>query len=284
MKPLRSCRWATLLCLLAVAWGGGIASADEPSGTVEETFAYPLRPGESLPVVARIFRVPAEELARRNGIEDTTRLQVGQVIQVPNGFAREAAELRAERDRLRRDGAGAGRELAERDGRIADLETRLAALASEKAALAAALAATEDWRQRALALAALLALAVLWAVKSRFDRARFAWKNRTLVTENAALAEAKDTYRRVAAQVELRYQRLYGGRQEFASEFISEGIERIRRAYKDGSREIESLLRTLEAERELRAHPLARLRAAAARLFHVPARELPAAEAQDHAS
>src|SRR6266478_2023022 len=66
----------------------------------EEFFEYRLRPGESLSEVGRLFRLPVEELAQLNRIADPTRLQAGQLVKVPNIFARQVAQIQAERNRF----------------------------------------------------------------------------------------------------------------------------------------------------------------------------------------
>jgi hypothetical protein len=52
----------------------------------------------------------------------------------------------------------------------------------------------------------------------------------------------KERYRQAAAQLELRYQKLYGGRAEPVSGTVRDGMDRIRAAFGEGSAEIERQL------------------------------------------
>ena len=85
MVPLRFVLGVSLLWVLVAPLGarGESPSALEPDAARDEFFSYPLRSGESLNDVARIFRVPAQELATINRITDPNRLQLGQIIRVP---------------------------------------------------------------------------------------------------------------------------------------------------------------------------------------------------------
>jgi LysM repeat protein len=53
-----------------------------PSSQAEST-VYVVAPGDTLGIIARRFGVTVEELARLNGIEDTSRLQVNQRLLIP---------------------------------------------------------------------------------------------------------------------------------------------------------------------------------------------------------
>jgi murein DD-endopeptidase MepM/ murein hydrolase activator NlpD len=46
---------------------------------------YRIQPGDNLYRIGQRFGVPAEQIARENGIDDVTNIQVGQVIWVPGG-------------------------------------------------------------------------------------------------------------------------------------------------------------------------------------------------------
>src|SRR5687767_6775099 len=63
----------------------------EAAGDRDGLFRYPLRPNESLNEVSRIFGVPVSELIEINRIGDPNRLRSGQVIVIPDFYAREAA-------------------------------------------------------------------------------------------------------------------------------------------------------------------------------------------------
>jgi murein DD-endopeptidase MepM/ murein hydrolase activator NlpD len=271
--------WTASLCVLTVASSRLDAytesSPQAASSRAEQAyFSYPLRAGESLNDVARIFRVPAEELAALNQIRDPSRLQIGQMLRVPDGFAQEAAELRAERERLLGEKQRTDRESDARRRAIAGLETQLREVQAEKNAVAAELAANVQWHRAAMLVSILLLCALAWGVKSRFDRANLARRQRVLRAENAALMAAKDKYRQAASQLELRYQNLYAQKSDEPVPYaVAEGVERIGRAFKEGSSEVERRLAEFRVEREQKGEALRGGERMRARLFH-PVREL----------
>jgi murein DD-endopeptidase MepM/ murein hydrolase activator NlpD len=251
--PLRFALWITglvLAALLALGQGPSYAADDASGAYPSDSFSYPLRAGESLSDVARIFRVPVDELIERNAIRDPSRLQLGQTLRVPNAFAREIGDLRAERDRLSAQKDEAERESAARQRGAAALETQLRQAEAERDAVSRELAATAHWQKAATMLAVLLVGALLWAVRSRLESTVMARKQEALSTENAALMVAKEKYRQAAAQLELRYQGLYGRRREPLAYAIAEGIERLQRAFTEGTLEIERLLGQIRTQRE----------------------------------
>jgi LysM repeat protein len=274
MRLLRFAFWAALLCLLTVASSQLGAYTEPPpraasSGAESAYFSYPLRAGESLNDVARIFRVPAEQLAALNQIRDPNRLQIGQTLRVPDVFAEEAAELRAERERLLGEKQRSDRESDARSRTIAGLETQLRQLQAEKNAVAAELAANVQWHKTAILASILLLGALAWGLKSRIDRANLARRQRILKAENAALIVAKDRYRQAASQLELRYQNLYANKSDEPVPYsVAEGIERLARAFNEGSGEIERLFADLKGSRKQQGKAPPGEEKVRARLFH----------------
>jgi LysM repeat protein len=246
--------------------------AQEVAPPAADTFAYPLRAGESLGDVARIFRVPVPDLLTLNRIQDANRLQLGQVLRVPDAFAREAAELRAREQSLVAEKSAALRKARESEQTLAAREAQLRQTEAERDGLQRALAANASWQRAATMLLGLLAAAILWALKSHLQTAWMARRQRLLTAENESLRVVKDRYRLAAAQLELRYQSLYGKRRELLAYSIAEGLERLQRAFSDGTNQMERLLAQFSAEsaRYARATEGSRARAW---LFH-PLREL----------
>src|SRR5262249_54756794 len=140
----------------------------------EEFFEYRLRPGESLGEVARVFHLPAEELARLNHITDPTRLQTGQLVKVPNAFARQVAQAQAERNRLAAEKQQLTGALAEQQRKLAALEAELGTVREEKVALTHELGATQQWKQGLLSLGVAFLGVLVWSLKLRGERARLA--------------------------------------------------------------------------------------------------------------
>ena len=252
MVPLRFVLGVSLLWVLVAPLGarGESPSALEPDAARDEFFSYPLRSGESLNDVARIFRVPAQELATINRITDPNRLQLGQIIRVPNGFARETAELRAERQQLLEQKSRTAQDVQAQSRAAAAIETQLRQLQSEKDFVARELATMVRWRKTATGALVLFFVALAWALKSLLERAKLARKHKSLAAENAALAAAKEKYRQAAGQLELRYQNLYRGKGDPAKITVADGISKLRSVFGEGSAQIEGLLMQIRVERE----------------------------------
>jgi LysM repeat protein len=248
--PLRFAFWVLLwLSTLPGAVGARAFADDTTSAAADEFFLYPVRAGESLSDVAHVFHVSVQDLLAINHLADVDYLQIGQTIRIPNGFARETAALRADQARVLEEKRRAERESAERQRALLDLQTRQRQLEVERNALAAELASVAGWRVTAKGALVLFLLSLAWAFKSRIERARAARRHVVVAAQNVALSAAKERYRQAAAQLELRYQKLYGGPGDPASVTVRDGIERIRAAFGEGSAEIERQLARFEGQR-----------------------------------
>ena len=250
IMPLRFTLWVTLwlLTIPGAAVTRAIAEVP-PSGAADEFFLYAVRPGESLSDVARTFHVSVQDLTAINHLAEVDYLQIGQTIRVPNGFARETAELRAEHTRVLGEKRRVERESAERQRALASLQERERQLEAEKSATSAELAAMVGWRNVAKIALGVCLLALGWGLKSSVERARLSRRHAVVAAQNAALVVAKERYRQAVAHLELRYQKLYGGLRDPAFHTVEDGIERISAAFGEGSAEIERLLARLEGER-----------------------------------
>jgi len=248
--PLRFAFWILLwLSTLPGVVGARALADDTTSAAVDEFFLYPVRAGESLSDVAHVFHVSVQDLLAINHLADVDYLQIGQTIRIPNGFARETAALRADQARVLEEKRRAERESAERQRALLDLQTRQSQLELERNVLTAELAAVGGWRVTAKIALALFLLSLAWAFKTRIERARAARKHVVVAAQNVALSAAKERYRQAAAQLELRYQKLYGGPGDPASVTVRDGVERIRAAFDEGSAEIERQLARFEGQR-----------------------------------
>jgi len=260
--------WALLLW--PVGWAAAESQGQPPTaGQVQEEFLeYRLRPGESLGDVARLFHLSVEELAQINRITDPTRLQAGQPLKVPNGFARQAAQLQGERNRLLAEKEQTAREMEGLRQTRAALEAALHRTEEEKTTLTSQLAATPQWQRGALALAVLLLGIFGWGLKLRGERAKLTRKLTVLMQENTALTVAKEKYRQAVAQVELRYQKLYSARAEVPAQFVAEGTAILARSFAEGCTQMEQLLTNIKTEREKEEQILQAEQQALDRLFH----------------
>jgi LysM repeat protein len=216
----------------------------------EEFLSYPLRSGEALSDVARLFRVPVEELIQINHVTDPSRLQVGQVLKVPNAFARQVSQLQKERDQLTGEKEQLQRATKTNQTTLAQLQAEIRRLEEENSSLSAHLAATAWWRRGAFLFAGMLVVALCWGLSLRRNQGSFAKHLATLTEENTALAAAKEKYRQAAAQVELRYQKLYRAEKEVPEKFIQDGITLLERAFNEGSARLEQILMSIRTEHE----------------------------------
>src|ERR1041385_7056313 len=190
MSRLRSVLWTSSFCL-AMCLRETAAAADSP----EQFFSYPLRAGESLSGVSRVFGVPVDKLIELNQILEPGQLQLGHTLKVPNSeanaFAREAGALRSERDRLLEEKREAEGQSAERQQAMAKMESRLHQLEAEKAALGREVTTKASWENAAKLLSFVLLAVFCWALKARTDRVIVKRKLSMLAAENAVLAAAR---------------------------------------------------------------------------------------------
>jgi len=242
--------WA--LITVPVGWAT-VYGQETPTGTdqvQEEFFEYRLRPGESLSDVARVFRLPVGELAQLNRIADPTRLQAGQLLKVPNTFARQVAQAQAERNRSAAEKDQADGALREQQRKVTALAAELGAAREEKITLTRELATTLQWKEGALSLAVLFLGVLVWGLKLRAECARLSRQLTALTQETAALHTAKDKYRQAVAQLEFRYQKLVSNRTPISPPFVTEGVSLLARAFNEGGAHLEQLLAEITAERE----------------------------------
>lgn len=268
VRPWSWVLWA--LVSLPVGWATVYGQNTPPASdqVQEEFFEYRLRPGESLGEVARVFHLPAEELARLNRIADPTRLQAGQLLKVPNVFARQIAQIQAERDRLATEKNQLAATLAEQQRKSAVLETQLNTVGEEKIALSRELTTILQWKQGLLALAVAFLGVLVWGLKLRGERARLARHLTALTQENTALNTAKDKYRQAVAQVEFRYQKLVSNRTPVSPPFVQEGVNSLARVFSEGAAHLEQLLTHITTEREREEQILRTEQKVFAAVFH----------------
>lgn len=72
---------------MLIADTGDAATLVETAVGETPTAAYVVQPGDTLEAIGRRFGIPWLAIARLNGIEDPTRLQVGQVLDLPGATA-----------------------------------------------------------------------------------------------------------------------------------------------------------------------------------------------------
>jgi len=246
----------SLLSAVVIVAGGGSPACGQPQGAPpqpDEALEYRLHTGESLADIARVFHLAPDDLAQANGITDPTRLQIGQPLKIPNVFARQAAQLRAERDGLAGDKAQLVHQLAAQAQGLAAKEEQLRHHEREQAAVARELARAGYWQGGVYLLTALFLGALGWGVGLRYERDRLTRRLSLLAHENAALGVAREKYRQAVAHLELRYQHLTSPRGGSAT-CVTEGKAVLSRTFTEGSARLEELLTALQALREKGDH------------------------------
>lgn len=239
-----------LFVLLSFPPAYGQSSNAVPGQPQAEFLEYRIRQGEALGDVSRLFRIPVTELAQLNGISDLTRLQVGQIVKIPNIFARQVAELQKERTILVAEKAQVARQLREEQHARTTKEQLLRKTEASNDALARELAAVGQWRRGAQVLSLMLLGVFAWGLLINKDRAGRGRQIATLKQENLALEVAKEKYRIAAAQLEFRYQKLYSGRSEQPSQLATEGATLLTQTFAVGSAQLEHYLAAIKTERE----------------------------------
>jgi hypothetical protein len=221
---------ASAACAL-VLWPFSANAARPTEADAETTLRYELRAGDDPSRVAQMFRIPLDELLRRNGIRDPSRLKVGTVLDIPDPRATLVRDLRTEQDRLRAEVAAVHDAVDREQARVARLESDLRRTAGDRDALAARLTfyrAGSVVGGVAVCAALLLgATLVLALARLRRETARRA----TAIKHGESLRAAVDRYRTLGAQLELKYQGLY--RQAASDAGVQEASQGLRAAYDD---------------------------------------------------
>jgi hypothetical protein len=251
-------RLAFFILMFAPAWhavrahalDGALVATQSQEQNQNEFLSYPLRSGESLGDVARIFRIPVEELLQINRVGDPSRLPIGYTLKIPNVFSRQTTQLRQERDYLAAEQARARTEAREGQQVIAALRGEVQRLTAENDSHTAQLAATAWWRRTAALLVGLLAFSVWWSWLLQKSRKALTKNMASLTRENTALNVAKERYRQAAAQMELRYQKLYRGGESTPAKFIQDGVVFIERTFNEGSARMEQILAAILREQK----------------------------------
>lgn len=239
-----------VFCLVGFSTARGQSLSPTLVQSQDEFLEYRLRRGESLGDAAQLFRIPVAELAQINRITDPTRLQIDQVLKIPNVFARQVAELRGEQTRLLAEKDQLARQVREQQQVLATKEHILQKTETDKNFLARQLAAVGQWRLGAQVLSLALFVTLMWGLFINKDRARHSRQMTTLMQENTALDVAKEKYRLAVAQLEFRYQKLYSGRSEKPSQLAQEGATLLTQTFTTGCGQLEHLLANIKSERE----------------------------------
>jgi chaperonin cofactor prefoldin len=176
-----------------------------------------------------MFRIPVEELLRRNGIRDASRLRVGTVLEIPDPRAVLVQELRSEQDGLRSTVQELRGSLEEQRARVGALEDELRRTAAERDALQGRLSLYAAVKVvTGIALLAVLALAgaLLLAVARLRDESR---RRLATLKHVESLRAAVERYRSLGGQLELKYHNLY--RQSPSDQSTEAAAQALRATY-----------------------------------------------------
>lgn len=183
-----------------------------PAIAASGDLSYTVRPGESLGVIAQLFHVNLNELARANRLRLDDPLAVGVVLKIPNPYAAQVRELQAQLRQVRDQFEQTRRHSERSDDQIRSLRSQFDELSATAAALKHDVAILPWWRDAATAAGAgalvLLGLSALALVDWYVLRRRF----RIVVDMNESLRRLDHKYKATLAKAELRFQQLYGRR------------------------------------------------------------------------
>jgi len=201
---------------------GVVAAHAQEAVDPDAPILYELRSGEDPSRVARMFRVPLDELLARNEIADPSRLRVGTVLEIPDPRASIVRALRRDRHQLRAQVASLTTASSEQRERAQRLASELDDARTERDDFESRLGFYRVARVFAavvLCVALGLAVALFLAVARARDEAR---RRIATLKQVDALRGAVDRYRNLAAQLELKYHNLY--RQPAAAPSASEAL------------------------------------------------------------
>ena len=205
---------------------------------------YTIRPGDTTGSIAGMFRVNAAELLRANHMRADAILRIGAVLRVPNPYARQVDDLKAQVAKLSDELESARRktEAMESDAGIA--RGRIDELAASNRDLGREVRTLPRWRTAAVAAGAavllMLGITTIALLDWFLTRRRF----RVLAQMNESLRRLDQKYQAIVAKAELRFQQLYGRRRHGIPE--GQDLGRIPEDY-----EIERLDRELKEVLEI---------------------------------
>jgi LysM repeat protein len=200
--------------------------------------SYEIHEGDSVGAVAGMFHIPAQEIFRRNHLNENSMLHVGQILRIPNPYATQLKSLQSQINTLQSTSQEQSRKLQDNNAKERALSAKIEELSGINRSMEHDITMLPWWR-RATTLAVTLALVMLGIslvslVQWFLIRQRFL----AIAGANEKLTKLDQRYRVLLARTELRLQQLYGRRR--APEFSPQAknpedfeLERLGREVKE---------------------------------------------------
>jgi LysM repeat protein len=181
---------------------------DHPANVIP----YTVRPGDSIGMIAQMFGVTPEDLAKANRIHPDDELMADEVLKVPHPFTTEVNTLKSQVETLSAQQQAAQQKSDAAEEQVKSLQTQVQELTGDNQDMQLSLKLLPWWRATAVSLAifALFMFGVMaltlfewWRTRRRFV---------ALAEMTDALSRLDHKYKTVVAKAELRLQQLYGRR------------------------------------------------------------------------
>jgi len=184
----------------------------KPPPPPRKTFPYTIRSGDSMPSIASMFGLTAEELAHINHMHPDDELMAGDELKVPNPFIAQVNGLQAQIKTLSAQAQSAQQKADSDERDLSGLRDKVQDLTSDNQLLNSSLRLLPWWHATALTttVGALVMFGVM--VVTLFEW----WRMRRRYVALAGLADDLGRldykYKAMLAKAELRLQQLYGRR------------------------------------------------------------------------
>ncbi len=204
----------------------GEIAAKQASGTIQSEKAamvagydngdltYTIRPGDTTGSIAGMFRVKTAELMRTNHLAADEILRIGMVLRVPNPYAGQVDDLKAQVAKLGDELEIARRKTEAIERQASSARGRIDELAASNRDLGREVRLLPRWRTAALVAGAAVVLMLVITAIALLDW--FLTRRRFLVLAqmNESLRRLDQKYQAIMAKAELRFQQLYGRRRQ----------------------------------------------------------------------
>ena len=195
-------------------------SAAQNNPAAAGDLSYVIREGDSVGAIATMFHIPAQDIFRRNHINEDSTLHIGQVLRIPNPYVAQVRDLHGQIATLTSRNQTQERKLQDANSKAAAFDARIEELSGINRVLELDVT-TLPWWRRATTVAVTLAIVMLGlALVSLLQwfliRQRFA----AVAAANEKLGKLDQRYRTLLGRAELRLQQLYGRRRPVAESSV----------------------------------------------------------------
>ncbi len=185
-----------------------VVKPDHPANIIP----YTVRPGDSVGVIAQMFGITPDELARANRMHPEDELQIDEVLKVPHPFTTEVNTLKSQVEALSAQQQTAEQKADSAEEQVKSLQAQVQELTGDNQDLQLGVKLLPWWRATSVSLGilglfmfgvVLLTLFEWWRMRRRFV---------ALAALTDALSRLDYKYKAMFAKAELRLQQLYGRR------------------------------------------------------------------------